>query len=201
MDDHAFLVEGLKARIAIEDDIEIVGHLDGAQDLIRETRRLGVDIVLLDIEMPNHDAFAAIEDLRRHCPDVRTVLLSAFVRDHYIDAAYRAGAWGYLSKSDPPDAVIEGLRSVAGGKTTFSPEVIKRTQTGRETSLLASLTPREEQILRLIAKGGSRTDIAEQICRSPMTVDNHRKSIMKKLGIHDRGELVRFAISEGLVEV
>lgn len=209
VDDHAFVVEGLAARLEVESDLELVGRLESADDLVDEVIRTGADIVLLDLEMPGADPFQAIEELRRQRPNTRAIVLSAFVRDHYIDAAYRAGAWGYLSKSDAPETVIDGIRSVARGEAAHSPQVIERSRpAGRGEapepgtgSRLNLLTPREQQILRMIARGMSRTAIAEELCRSPMTVDNHRKSIMKKLGINDRAELVRYAIAEGLVEI
>lgn len=211
VDDHAFLVAGLKARFDKEPDLELVGHVDSANGLLPAVREHKPDIVLLDIEMPGGDPFEALDDLRRAHPDVRAILLSAYVRDHYIDQAYKCGAWGYLSKSDASDAVVDGIRRVARGELAFSPEVLARTKPETKprkrgekpvvTSRLASLTDRELQLLRMMAKGMSRTDIAEELCRSPMTVDNHRKSIMKKLEINDRAELVRFAIAEGLVEI
>jgi DNA-binding NarL/FixJ family response regulator len=212
VDDHAFLVEGLRTRLDIEKDIELVGHLETAEGLVDEVRRTGADIVLIDIEMPGPDTFEALDDLRRRSPDTRAILLSAYLRDHYIDAAYQAGAWGYLLKSDSPEDVVDGIRNVFRGELAFSPRIRERStpppgagkggtasRPGGVRSKLGLLTTREQQILRMIAKGMSRIEIADEICRSPMTVDNHRKSIMKKLEINDRAELVRYAISEGLV--
>ncbi len=212
VDDHAFLGEGLKARLDVEPDMEFVGYLSTAGNLAGHARRTRADVVLLDIEMPGEDAFEQMAELNRLSPHVRTILLSAHVRDHYIDAAYPAGAWGYISKSDSPDAVIDGIRKVHSGEPAFGAEVMARTQPakpavsgGSRTAAAGSkrrlLTAREEQILRMIAGGMSRTTIAEVLCRSPMTIDNHRKSIMKKLGIHDRVELARYAIAEGFGEV
>lgn len=212
VDDHAFLGEGLKARLDVEPDMEFVGYLSTAGNLAGHARRTRADVVLLDIEMPGEDAFEQMAELNRLSPHVRTILLSAHVRDHYIDAAYQAGAWGYISKSDSPDAVIDGIRKVHSGEPAFGAEVMARTQPakpavsgGSRTAAAGSkrrlLTAREEQILRMIAGGMSRTTIAEVLCRSPMTIDNHRKSIMKKLGIHDRVELARYAIAEGFGEV
>lgn len=210
VDDHAFLVAGLRARLEVEPGMEYVGHLPTADDLVGQVKRTRADIVLLDLEMPGTDVFEAMDELRRQHPRVKTILLSAHVRDRYIDAAYKAGAWGYLSKNDSPEAVIDGIRKVTQGEVAYSPEVLERThivdgkraaRSAPRDSRLALLTERERQILRMIAKGMSRTAIAEQISRSPMTVDNHRKAIMKKLGIHDRVELARYAIAEGLVEV
>lgn len=208
VDDHAFVVDGLRTRLEVESDMEFVGHETSAEGLIAKVEATGATVVLLDIDMPGPDVFEAIRELRERKPDARAILLSAFVRDRYIDAAYEAGAWGYLSKSDAPDDVIDGIRRVAHGELAYSEAVTQRSlpQTASPagagtSSKLSLLTTREQQILRMIAKGMSRSAIAEDLCRSPMTVDNHRKSIMKKLGIHDRVELVRYAIAEGLVEV
>lgn len=209
VDDHAFLIEGLRARLDVEPDMEFVGRLPSTEKLFEEIERSGANIILMDIDMPGPDPFDAIDQLRRRFPEVRAVLLSAHVRDQYLDSAYRAGAWGYLAKSDPPEEVIEGIRKVARGELAYSSSVRARFE-ARDAessdrkgsgSRLNLLTDRELQVLRLIARGMSRKAIAEQLCRSPMTIDNHRKSIMRKLDLHDRAELVRYAIAEGLVEV
>ena len=212
VDDHAFLAEGLRARLEVEADMEYVGHLTNATDIVGHVRRTEADIVILDIEMPHSDAFQAVDELNRRCPTVKTILLSAFVRDRYIDAAYRLRAAGYLSKADSPDEVIEGIRKVSRGELAFCADVLARSQplkkSGRAAngargaaSKLNLLTEREEQILRMMAKGMTRTQIAHALHRSPMTIDNHRKSIMRKLDLRDRVELVRYAIAEGLGEV
>ncbi|HYE02648.1 MAG TPA: response regulator transcription factor [Phycisphaerales bacterium] len=209
VDDHAFVAEGLKSRLAIENDLEVVGRLPSAEHLVSEVQKVGAEIVLLDIDMPGPDPFGAMEDLHRQLPHVRTIMLTAYVRDHYIDAAVKAGAWGYLSKSDAPETIVTAIRKVARGEFAFGPEVLERCQLTRgprgkrsatPTSRLESLTPREQEILRMIGKGMSRSQIAAAIFRSPKTVDAHRTSIMEKLDIHDRVELARFAIREGLVE-
>ncbi len=210
VDDHSFLIEGLRARFALEKDLECAGTLPSAQGLVPEVRKIRPDIVLLDIEMPGPDPFEAADDLRRQCPDVKTVFLSAYVRDHYITSAVKAGAWGYFSKAEDAGTIVEGLRRVARGEFAFSPKVQERCQApkGRPrgqsappNAKLDALTPREQEVLRLIGRGLSRTEIAREMCRSPKTVDGHRESIMEKLDIHDRAELVRFAIREGLAEV
>ncbi len=207
VDDHAFLAEGMKSRLNLESDMEIVGWLESAEGLAEEVRPRAVDVVLMDIEMPGPDVFEVLADLRQSNPQVRTIILSAFVRDHYIDAADKVGAWGYLSKSDTPDSVVEAIRKVLGDEFAFGPKVLERCRPGRAApeqdrpaSRLGELTPRETQILRLIGKGMSRVEIARTIHRSPKTVDNHRAAIMRKLAIHDRVELARYALREGLTE-
>lgn len=209
VDDHALLVEGLRTRIEMEDGLECIGRLPSADQLISEVKRLKPDIVLLDIEMPGPDPFEATEEIKRLHPDTRIIILSAYVRDHYISAAFKAGAWGFFSKSDEVSQIIEGIRKVKAGTFAFGPKVQERCQTTKNVkqsrlvppiSKIESLTGREQEVLRLIGKGLSRGEIAETLSRSPKTIDGHRESIMDKLDIHDRAELVRYTIREGLVE-
>ncbi|MHC5003027.1 MAG: LuxR C-terminal-related transcriptional regulator [Planctomycetota bacterium] len=209
VDDHGFLIDGLQARFSLEPDLECVGRLPTAENLIPEVKRTGADIVLLDIEMPGPDPFEAAEDLKRQCPGTKTIILSAYVRDHYVSAAFKSGVWGYFCKSDDAETIVNGIRSVAGGKFSLGPKVqerckpvkkVRRGEMEAPDSKLDTLTKREEEVLRMIGRGLSRAEIAQALCRSPKTVDGHREKIMQKLDIHDRGELVRFAIREGLVE-
>lgn len=212
VDDHSFLVDGLEARFSLEDDLILVGKLDRADNLMPTIRDLKPNIVVLDIEMPGCDPFDAAAELKRLHPEIKVVFLSAYVRDHYISSALKAGAWGYFSKSEPSSVIIDGLRKVAAGEFCFSPMVAERCQPpkpgtrGRDAAVptgskLETLSPREIEVLRLIGRGLGRTEIAQILSRSPKTIDGHRESIMAKLGIHDRTELVRYAIREGLAEV
>lgn len=209
VDDHAFLVEGLKARIEMEPDLEFAGRRGNAESLGSEAESVNADVVLLDIEMPGPDVFESVEAMHASHPDIRVIMLSAHVRDSYIDAAVDAGAWGYLSKADDPGVIINAIRRVMSGEFVFGDQVLDRAHAtpseggetdARPSSKLSLLTPRELQILRLIGKGMTRAAIAGEIHRSPKTVDTHRMSIMDKLDIHDRAELVRFAIREGIAE-
>lgn len=209
VDDHACVVEGLQAHLQTTRDIEFVGRLSSAEDLVAEARRTNAQVVILDIEMPGPDVFEVMEDLHRQLPTARTIILSAYVRDHYIDSAVTAGAWGYLSKNDEPDAIVDAIRKVAAGEFVFGPAVMGRctvkrngplNDNNRPTSKLQALTAREQQILRMIGKGMSRAEIAKTLHRSPKTIDAHRASIMEKMNIHDRVELVLYAVREGLVE-
>ena len=210
VEDHAFLVDGLRARFEMEADISCVGHLKSAERLVSVAQELRPDIVLMDIEMPGPDPFETVVDLMRTLPSSRVVFLSAYIRDHYINAAVDAGAFGYLSKSDETDEIIESIRTVARrGVFVLSSKVKarctptkghKQGQPSPLASKLDSLTPREHEVLRMIGRGMKRTEIAKTLCRSVKTIDGHREKIMSKLDIHDRGELVRFAIREGLAE-
>ncbi len=226
VEDHAVLVEGLRAQFAIEGAIEIVGQLSTAARLVEEVNRLRPDVVLLDIELPGPDAFEMAARLHQAHPRVRIVVLSAHIRDAYISAAYAAGVCAYFGKSDEIEDIVRGIHEVMQSKTgTFmlgpkvrvrcrpaTPESNKSAESsdtssdvfafasGAPLTLLASLTAREAEILRLIGKGLSRTQIASQLSRSVKTVDGHQDRMMTKLGIASRADLMRFAIREGLAQ-
>lgn len=211
VDDHAFLIEGVRSSVEAEPGLKFVGSMRSLDGIQAEMERLSPDVLLLDLEVPGPDVFQTIAELKRTKPDLLILVLSGHVRDRYIDNAMGAGVNGYLTKSENPGAIISAIRNAAAGIPTFSSEVAERMK--REgaaprrrdersgASRLHTLTVREQQVLRLIGQGKSRTDIATLIHRSPKTVDAHRASIMEKLGIHDRVELARYAIREGLVEV
>ena len=207
VDDHEFLADGLRARMALAHDLEFVGWLPTAEGLRDKVEETDAHVVLLDVEMPGPDPFEAIGDLRRRRPETRVLVLSAYVRDHYFEAAVEAGAWGYLSKGDRPECLVEGIRKAARGQFAFSPEVEercwipgRRNGGARTATRLSLLTSREQQVLRLIGKGLSRSDIARTLHRSPKTIDSHQSAIMRKLNVHERTDLVRYAIRERLVE-
>ncbi|MCL4210860.1 MAG: response regulator transcription factor [Phycisphaeraceae bacterium] len=209
VDDHAMMAEGLKARLALEPDIEFAGWVSTAEHLADAAGLHRADVVLLDVDLPGADVFSELDELTRRFPMIRTIVFSAHVRDHYLDEAVNRGAWGYIAKSDPPQSLIDAIRKVSRGEVAFGPRVFERCRPAdrpasrddvRPASRLDLLTPREIEVLRMIGKGMSRTEIAQATHRSPKTIDNHRAAIMEKLQIHDRVELARFAIREGLTE-
>ncbi len=220
VDDHALLIEGLAARFAIEGGIEIVGRLANASRLLEEFEHLQPDVVVLDIEMPGPDAFEVTDRLTRRHADARVMVLSAYVRDAFLTAAFRAGVVAYFSKTDELVDIVRGLYEVAKAKPRSfllgpkarercKPQTSASAQSDRITSvsrkgvpptLLSLLTARETEILRYIGKGLSRTQIGIELCRSTKTVDAHQARMMKKLGLTTRADLLRFAIREGLAQ-
>ncbi len=209
VDDHEIAREGVRARLEMENDLEIYAECVNADDIIPVCDKYQPQIVLMDVDMPGADPFTMIADLRRMNPGVRVIMLSAYARDGYIDAAVQSGAWGYLSKTDSFDGIIRAIRKVTSGQFAYPPEVLERfelvdghlrTKAGAKSTPVATLTPRELEVMRLIAKGLSTKEIAAVLHRSAKTIDAHRTSLMKKLQIDDRVELTRFAIREGLVE-
>jgi len=222
VDDHAVLVEGLKAQFAIDGRIHIAGRLASAEHLLEEVARVRPDVVLLDIEMPGPDVFDMADRLRHMFPAVRFVFLSAHIRDGYLAAAYKCGAWGYFAKADELEDIVSGIMEVAhsaSGTFAMGPKVRQRcagvsanprTRTiparvgdhaeAPPATPLESLSAREIEVLRLIGKGLSRGEIGVELSRSAKTIDGHQERLMKKLGVASRAELMRFAIREGLVE-
>ncbi|MCC6659860.1 MAG: response regulator transcription factor [Phycisphaerales bacterium] len=211
VDDHAVLVEGLRAKFAVEGRIHIVGSLASADRLLEETARLRPDVVLLDIEMPGPDVFETADRLRRAHPGLRFVFLSAHIRDGYLAAAYKCGAWGYFAKGDELDDIVAGLGEVArsaAGTFVMGPKVRARCRPaamrprreGPPATPLSSLSSREIEVLRLIGKGLSRVQIAGELSRSAKTIDRHQDRMLHKLGVSSRADLIRLAIREGLAE-
>jgi DNA-binding NarL/FixJ family response regulator len=223
VEDHAVLVEGLKAQFAIDGEIEIVGRLATAARLSEEVERLRPHVVMLDIEMPGPDAFEMADRVKRSHPNVRVVVLSAHIRDAFVSASFAAGAEAYFAKSDELDDIVRGIHAVMHNKGKpfiLGPKVRERCSPpaprrgsraiaalnreepsrARPATRLARLTVREAEILRLIGRGLSRVQIAAQLCRSAKTIDGHQTRMMKKLGIPMRADLMRFAIREGLAQ-
>jgi DNA-binding NarL/FixJ family response regulator len=207
VDDHTLLRESLAVRLRSEPDLDVVDTVADAEQAIRKAESHRPDIVLLDINMPGVDGFDAAARMSRVVPDVRIVFLSAYCNDHFVEQAVRVKAKGYLTKTESPDRLIEALRSVANGESIFSSDVAERLSRIRATEPAngnhdapAHLTRREHEVLRYIALGLTRREMAETMHISTKTVAAHTSSLMAKLGLHDRVALARYAIRRGLVE-
>lgn len=223
VDDHAVLVEGLKVLFDADAHVRIVGQLPSGEQLLEEVDRIHPDVVLLDIEMPGPDVFELADRLRHLNPSVRILFLSAHVRDGYLAAAYKCGASGYFAKGDDLNDIVRGILEAArseSGTFVMGAKVRERcvasglSANGRPNTAhharphaevqfktpLESLSAREIEVLRLIGKGLSRTEIAGELSRSAKTIDGHQERMMKKLRIQSRSELMRFAIREGLAQ-
>jgi DNA-binding NarL/FixJ family response regulator len=207
-DDHALIRSMLESQLAAEPDMKVVASVADARRAVEEARALAPDVVLMDIDMPGLLSFEAARTIRRYCSTTRVIFLSAFFHDRYIEEALRAEASGYVTKNESPGALVAAIRKVSRGFTYFSPEVQDRLVVGvdglslkrrpRTRGLL--LTDRETETLRYVAQGLSKKEIAGLMDLSVRTVDAHVRNVMTKLNIHDRVELTRFAIREGLAE-
>lgn len=208
VDDHALVARGLRAAVQLEPDLEWAGWQASADGLVEAFDRHKPDVILLDVDLPGADSFIELTSLIELRSEARVVMLTAFVRDRYVEAAIAAGARGYVSKAEEFESIFDAIRAVAAGRFVFPDEYASRyVEEGGRLRLLesadtgfASLTARETQVLRLIATGCSTKDIADQIHRSVKRVESIRTTIMRKLGCSDRLELTRLAIREGLIE-
>ena len=207
-DDHALLRGTLSHRLDEEEDLAVVASVGTTDEAVARTLELKPDIVLMDIDIPGMACFDAARDIQTHCPETRVIFLSAFFNDRYIEQALAVRAWGYIVKQEAEDVLIKAIRNVAGGLTYYSAEIQQRLVIDRGVPRLASggssrvssLSDREVETLRYIARGMSKRDIAQAMNISEHTVHRHTASLMAKLEIHDRVELARFAIREGLAE-
>jgi len=207
-DDHAMVREMLENHLKLEPGMSVVASVNNAEQAVGEATRLKPDIVLMDIDMPGLLCFDAARTIAARCRDTRVIFLSAFFHDRYIEQALAAGASGYVTKSEPPKSLTKAIRSVASGAAYYSPEVQNRIVVdvsgprlaGDARTRVANLTDREIEVLRYLVRGMPKQGIAETMHLSANTVNRHTYSLMSKLDIHDRVQLARFAIREGLAE-
>ena len=207
-DDHGLVRDMLRERLSREPDIAVLGTASTADEAVALAVRLAPDIVVMDIDMPGRLCFDAARAIGARCPKTRVIFLSAFFQDRYIDQALAVQAYGYVVKTESPDAIVRAIRGVAAGSSYFSPEVQARIVVDRSGPRLAGeqrsrtslLTPREIEVLRFLARGLSKQEIGRAMHISPGTVHRHTANLMDKLEIHDRVELTRYAIREGLAE-
>ena len=208
VDDHALVRDMLSQRLAQEPDLEVVGLAQDAGQALDLTLRLRPDMVVLDIDMPGLSAFDAAQRIGTELPGTRVFFLSGYVQDGYIAQALQARARGYATKGGTPDGLLTCIRKVLKGGTCFCPEVRSRLEITADGPRLAAcvrtraqlLTPRELEVLSYLAKGLAKKEIAHITDLSVKTVEQHCTHLMQKLDIHDRVELARFAIREGLVQ-
>jgi DNA-binding NarL/FixJ family response regulator len=208
-DDQILFREALAERLNREIDFVIVGQVETSDAAVEAARRLRPDVILLDIDMPGTFAFEAARQIMDSVSETRLIFLSAFTNDIYIEQALAADAHGYLTKYEPPDRVARGIREVMNGGVSYSEAVQARIvveehrirlNPPQPMSRMSTLSRRELEVLYYIAKGKGKKEIALLTNLSVKTVDHHTTRLMKKLDIHDRVDLARFAIREGLAE-
>ena len=206
-DDHAVVRRGLRLILDAEPDLEVVAEAgDGAQAVAQAVEG-GVDLAILDITMPRMTGLQAARELGRRAPGVRTLILSMHDNEQYLFEALRAGAAGYVLKSVADRDLVEACRATmrgepflyAGAVRALIRDHLERARDG-DLSREDPLTPREVEIVKLIAESHTTRDIAEMLVISEKTVERHRANILEKLGMRDRVELTRYAIRRGLVE-
>ena len=204
VDDQRMIRDMLARELARESDIEIAGTAGDPEELLRTAASLRPDVVLMDVQLAGRTSCGAADRLRAILPDVVIVFLADRWPDSVIERAMRVEASGYLSKSESFEFLVEAIRQGAAGHTTVPDGMRNRLADGEErgaATRMATLTQREQQALEFIAQGYAKKQIAVAMGVSLKTVESHTTKLMKKLDIHDRVELTRFAIREGLVAV
>jgi DNA-binding NarL/FixJ family response regulator len=211
VDDHPLLREGLKSIIARDPRFKVIGEAGNGEECLKVAKECKPDLVLMDISLPDTSGILLTRTLRKLLPEVRIIIVSMYAKANSITEAFQSGATGYVSKESATERLLEGLEAVSRGDyfldSAISSQVVKRLMEfpGKEARIIdtgyKSLTPREQEVMRLLAEGLSVRHIAERLCISPKTVENHRANILTKLNLNSTIELIRYAARIGLIDV
>lgn len=208
VDDHAIVRDGIRALLALEDDMTVVGEAGGGRDAIALARSLSPDVILMDIAMPDLGGLEATVEIRKARPDARIVILSQYADPEYVRRFLRAGVSGYVLKKAAGADLVAAIRAVHRGGLVLDPEVARDAVTGEPTAPDAvaaqqdpyeRLTDREKQVLKLVAEGRSNKEVAGLLGISVKTAMSHREHVMLKLHAHNRTDLIRFALRLGVI--
>ena len=198
VDDHPVVRQGIAGMVALESDMTLVGEACNGREAIQQFRTHRPDITLMDMQMPEMNGFDALIAIRTECPDARVIMLTTYTGDVQILRALRAGAQGYLLKSTLHRDLLDTIRAVHAGKKALSPEAsCEIAQHGTDDAL----TPREIDVLRLIAAGNSNKRVANKLSIGEASVKSHVENILSKLGANDRTHAVTIALRRGIIEL
>ena len=203
--DHPVIRRGLKLLIGIEEDMEVVGEAGNVEDAVSETAALEPDVIVFDVVLPGRSGIEGLTDLQRACARAKVVVLSMEDSPTYVRDALAAGAGGYVLKDAVDTEILRAIREVAAGRRYLQPELGARLAVVEPPASAGPpaeglLSRREHEVLPLLALGHSNQEIAARLEISVRTVEGHRASIMQKLGLANRAEIIRYAIVHGLFE-
>ena len=202
-DDHGIVRSGLRMLLERQDDIEVVAEAEDGAAARDAAIRERPDLAILDVKMPKLTGLQATREIREQAPDVAVLILSMYDDERYLFEALKAGASGYVLKTQADHDLMEAVRAVERGEPFLTPEaqrMLIKDVLGETRGRSDDLTPREEEVVKLVAEAHTNKEIAEILHLSEKTVENHRSNAMRKLGMRDRVELVRYAIRRGLIE-
>lgn len=206
-DDHAVVRSGLRMLLQAQPDMKIIGEAETGQEAIRRVAELRPDVVLMDIEMPGMNGIEATRRIKAEAPQAAVLALTMYEDDQYFFEMLRAGASGYVPKRAAPDELVSAIRAVSRGEVFLYPSLagrlvqdyLLRGRPEEQEPATDDLTAREQEVLKLIAEGLSNNEIADRLVISAKTVDRHRENIMRKLNLHNRVDLVKYALRKGLI--
>ncbi|HET8662755.1 MAG TPA: response regulator transcription factor [Nocardioides sp.] len=206
VDDQALVRAGLRLILEAEPDLQVVGEAGDGEEAVRLAADLAPDVVLMDIRMPVLDGIGATERVTEKVPGTRVVMLTTFDLDEYVVEAFRAGAAGFVLKTAPPGQLVAAVRTIVLGEALLAPASTRQLiqQSSRQVApspLLDSLSARETDVLRLLARGMSNSEIAGELFVEPSTVKTHVANVLAKLGVRDRVQAVVFAFENGVAGV
>ena len=203
VDDHAILRDGIRALLAVHDDVEVVGEAADGREAIDKACQLSPDVVLMDIAMPLMDGLEATRRIHKENPEAKILILTQHDSKEYVISSVKAGAAGCVPKRAVASELVSAVRVVHRGDSYLYPSVasalLKEYLQRMEHDPYNGLTNREREVLKLVAEGRTTREIADLLCVSAKTVLGHRTKIMEKLDIHNRTELVKYAIRKGLI--
>ena len=208
-DDHETVREGLKTILNAQADMQVVGEATDGAGAVTQSRALQPDVVIMDVSMPGVNGLKATETLKAQCPEVKILTFTRHSDDGYLQQLLMAGASGYVLKQSRSSELVHGIRAVAAGGKYLDPAVTgkvigdlsrRRVDLSAATSPVQPLSPREDEILRLVAWGNSHKEIAAQLQLSVKTVETHKTNAMRKLGLRSRIDIVRLALLEGWLQ-
>lgn len=208
VDDHAVVRSGLRMLLENERDIEIIGEAASAHDAIQAAISLKPNVILMDIGLPDLSGIDATREIKKHAPDSAIVALTIHEDEEYFFKMLEAGATGYVPKRAAPEELLTAIRAAATGQVYLYPSLAKLLvrdflSGGRppsEEQPGSEITDREQEVLTYLAEGANNEEIAAALVISPKTVARHRENIMRKLNLHSRSELVRYAIRKGIIK-
>lgn len=208
-DDHTLFRQGLKTLLEAQYDMQVVGEAQNGSEAIAKAAELRPDLVLMDIGMPGLPSFEAVRQIRKQHPETKVVFLSMYDDEDYLQQCLEAGGSGYLLKDSPAEHLIGALREVRRGGKYLSPRIVAKMVpdgVARHPSegfkpRLATLTPRERETVKLLAEGLSVKEIAVHLNLSTKTVEAHKFNLMRKLDIHNKAQLVRWAIQNKVINI
>ena len=208
-DDHTLFREGIKNLLAAEPDVEVVGESSNATDAIARAAELRPDLVFMDVGMPGLSCFEATRQIRRHRTETKVVILTMYDDEDYLAECMDAGANGYLLKDCPTEQLLAAIREVHHGGSYLSPRMLShlvddfrtRAHSPHRMPRFGTLTKREVEILKILAEGSSVKEIANALNLSVKTVEAHKFNLMRKLDIHNKAQLVQYAIQKKIIRL